>query len=84
MKEKQSSTTEQSVGVVMLPYYGLASWKLGQLLNKTGFKRVFQSGFRIKHLLRGVKYNLGLRVPGVYRIPCGACYIDQTGRTLLA
>ncbi|KAJ4427829.1 hypothetical protein ANN_25608 [Periplaneta americana] len=38
-----------------------------------------------QNLLRPVKDNLGLRTPGVYKIPCecGKCYIGQTGRTIM-
>jgi predicted GIY-YIG superfamily endonuclease len=34
-------------------------------------------------MLRMVKDNLGLKVPGVYRIPCerGKVYVGQTGRS---
>jgi hypothetical protein len=35
-------------------------------------------------VLRSVKHDLGLKVPGVYRIPCecGKVYVGQTGRSM--
>jgi predicted GIY-YIG superfamily endonuclease len=35
-------------------------------------------------MLRSVKDNLGLNVPGVYQIPCecGKVYMGQTGRSI--
>jgi hypothetical protein len=39
-----------------------------------------------RQLLRTAKDNLGLKIPGVYRIPCecGKVYIGQTGRSIEA
>jgi hypothetical protein len=39
---------------------------------------------KFSSLLRSVKDHLGLRTPGVYRIPyeCGRVYIGQTGRSV--
>jgi hypothetical protein len=39
---------------------------------------------KLSSLLRPVKDHLGLRTPGVYRIPCecGRVYIGQTGRSV--
>jgi predicted GIY-YIG superfamily endonuclease len=39
---------------------------------------------KLSSLLRPVKDHLGLRTPGVYRIPCecGRVYIGQTGRSM--
>jgi hypothetical protein len=36
------------------------------------------------HMLRSVKDDLGLNVPGMYRIPCkcGKVYVGQTGRSI--
>jgi hypothetical protein len=39
---------------------------------------------KLSSLLRPIKDHLGLRTPGVYRIPCvcGKVYIGQTGRSV--
>jgi hypothetical protein len=39
---------------------------------------------KLSSLLRPVKDHLGLRTPGIYRIPCecGCVYIGQTGRSV--
>jgi hypothetical protein len=39
-----------------------------------------------RQLLRTAKDNLGLKISGVYRIPCerGKVYISQTGRSIEA
>jgi hypothetical protein len=39
---------------------------------------------KLSSLLRPVKDDLGLRIPGIYRTPCecGRVYIGQTGRSV--
>ena len=45
---------------------------------------MFRPPAKISQLLRPVKDDLGLRTPGIYKIPCecGKVYIGQTGRTV--
>lgn len=72
----------------MLACYGIlsVSAEVGRLVKKVGFKPAFYSGIKIQQLLWRVNDSLGLWVLGVYRVlcSCGACYIGQLGRTVLA
>ena len=54
------------------------------LLSKYDIKAVFHPPAKISQLLRPVKDDLGLRMPGIYKIPCecGKVYIGQTGCTV--
>jgi hypothetical protein len=47
-------------------------------------KSVGLPDMKLSSLLRPVKDHLGLRTPGVYRLPCecGRVYIGQTGRSV--
>ncbi|PSN47874.1 hypothetical protein C0J52_01236, partial [Blattella germanica] len=58
---------------------------IGRLLSKHGIQTAFCPPAKIKNLLRSVKDDLGLRMPGIYKIPCecNKVYIGQTGRTVL-
>ncbi|KAJ4432364.1 hypothetical protein ANN_20983 [Periplaneta americana] len=76
---------EKTKGMAYIPFYGPISGKIGRLLRKHGLKTIHKPPTKIQNLLRPVKDDLGLRTPGVYRIPCecGKCYIGQTGRTIM-
>jgi hypothetical protein len=54
------------------------------VLARHNIKSVGLPHMRLPSLLRPVKVHLGLRTPGVYRIPCecGSVYIWQTGRSV--
>ena len=71
-------------GRAFIPYVGTVSSKIGRLLSKYDIKAVFRPPAKISQLLRPVKDDLGLRTPGIYKIPCecGKVYIGQTGRTV--
>ncbi|KAJ4451394.1 hypothetical protein ANN_02856 [Periplaneta americana] len=77
--------TRGDEGHGILPFYGPISSKIGRLLRKDGIKTIHKPPTKIQNLLRPVKDDLGLRTPGVYKIPCecGKCYIGQTGRTII-
>ncbi|KAJ4430702.1 hypothetical protein ANN_19293 [Periplaneta americana] len=67
-----------------LPFTGKLSGKISRLLHKHGIKTIHKPPPKIRNKVRSVKDDLGLRVPGIYRIPCecDAAYIGQTGRTI--
>jgi hypothetical protein len=70
----------------MLPYQCSISNKIRRLLNKYNIKTVHIPAIKDMHLLRPTKDNLGLRVAGIYCIPCecSKAYIGQAGRTIEA
>jgi hypothetical protein len=60
--------------------------KISRLLTKYNIKTVHVPKKKNRQLLRTTKDDLGLKIPGVYRIPCecGKVYIGQTGRCIEA
>ncbi|KAJ4447511.1 hypothetical protein ANN_09518 [Periplaneta americana] len=61
--------TEETKGMAYIPFYGPISGKIGRLLRKHGIKTIHKPPTKIQNLLRPVKDDLGLRTPGVYKIP---------------
>jgi hypothetical protein len=55
-----------------------------QLLSRHNIKSVAIPPKKVSSFLRPVKDLVGLRTPGVYRVPCecGLVYIGQTGRCI--
>jgi hypothetical protein len=70
----------------VLPYQQAVSNKISRLLTKYNIKAVHVPKKKNRQLLRTVKDDLGLKIPGVYCIPCecGKAYIGQTGRSVEA
>jgi transposase len=70
--------------VVFLPYVGPIYNRISRVLFRHKVKSVGLSPKKVSSFLRPVKENLGLRTPGVYRIPCecGKVFIRQTGRSV--
>jgi hypothetical protein len=60
--------------------------KISRLLTKYNIKTVHVPKKKNRQLLRTAKDDLGLKIPGVYHIPCecGKVYIGQTGRSIEA
>jgi hypothetical protein len=69
--------------IAMLLYQKAVTNKISRLLAK---KTVHIPQKKNIHMLRPVKDDLGLKVPGMYRIPCecGKVYIGQTGKSIEA
>jgi hypothetical protein len=68
----------------MLPYQHCTTNKISRLLAKHNIKTIHIPARTSIHMLGSVKDKLGLKVPGIYRIPCecSKVYIGQTGRTI--
>lgn len=60
----------------MIPFNNTVSTKIGKILGKVGIRMIYNP-----HPTPKDQVDCGLRVPGVYQIPCacGRCYIGQTG-----
>jgi hypothetical protein len=58
--------------------------RISRVLAPHNIKSVGLPHIKLSSILRPVKDHLGLRTPGVYRIPCecGRVYIGQTGRSV--
>jgi hypothetical protein len=69
--------------LAVLHYQQAVSNKISRLLTKYNIKMVHISKKKNRQLLRTVKDDLGLKIPGVYHIPCecGKVHIGQTGRS---
>jgi hypothetical protein len=70
--------------VAFLPFVGTVFNRINRVLVRHNIKSVGWPHMKLFSLLRPVKDHLGLRTPGVYRIPCecGRVYIGQTGRSV--
>jgi hypothetical protein len=85
-KQKPQTKDEKLVGVALLPYQQAITNKISRLLAKHNIRTIHIPKKKNIHMLRPVKDDLGLKVPGVYRIPCecGEVYVGQTGRSVEA
>jgi hypothetical protein len=70
--------------VAFLPFVGTIINHISRKLAQHDIKSVGLPHMKLSSLLRPVKDYLGLRTPGVYRIPCecGRVYIGQTGPSM--
>ncbi|PNF41399.1 hypothetical protein B7P43_G14428 [Cryptotermes secundus] len=70
--------------VAFLPFVGTIFNRISRVLSRHNIKSVGLPPKKISNFLRPVKDHLGLRTPGIYRIPCecGKVYIGQTGRSV--
>jgi hypothetical protein len=70
--------------VAFLPFVGIVFNRISRVLARHNIKSVGLPQMKLSSLLRPVKDHLGLKTPGVYRIPCqcGRIYIWQTGRSV--
>jgi hypothetical protein len=70
--------------VAFLPFVGTIFNLISRVLARHNIKSVGLPNTKLSSLLRPVKDHLGLRTPGVYRIPCecGRACIGQTGRSV--
>jgi hypothetical protein len=67
-----------------LPFVGTVFNRISRVLAQHNIKSVGLPHMKLSSHLHPVKDHLGLRTPGVYRIPCecGRVYIGQTGRSV--
>jgi hypothetical protein len=70
--------------VSFLPFVGTIFNRISRILARHKFKCVGLPNVKLSSLLRPTKDHLGLRTPGVCRIPyeCGRVYIGKTGRSV--
>ena len=78
-KSKDESTT-----TAYIPYTASTYSRLSRMLAKHNIKSVALPPRKIASYLPPVKDALGLKTPGIYRIPCecGKVYIGQSGRSI--
>jgi hypothetical protein len=69
-KQKPESKSENFMGIAVLPYQQAIFNRIGRLLAKYKIRMVHIPKKKNIHMLRPVKDDLGLRVPGTYQIPC--------------
>jgi len=72
------------VSTAYLPYTQTTFGRLSRMLAKHNIKSVALPHRKISSYLPPFKEAIGLRIPGIYRIPCecGIVYIGQSGRTI--
>jgi hypothetical protein len=72
--------------MVMILFHSPVSNKIGRLLGKYNIKMVHIPVRENFSFMRSVKDKLGLKVAGIYCVPCECdkVHIEQTGRTIEA
>lgn len=83
--KKMIESSEKKQSLAMIPYHGAMSARIGCLMGIFGIKTIFHPPLKIQCYLHSIKGDLGLRVPGMYKISCsrGLCYTGQTGCTII-
>ena len=79
-----SPRQKKPIARACLPYVSTVAGKVSRILAKWNIETIHIPPQKLRGELMRVKDNLGLRTPGVYRIPCqcGKVYIGETGRTI--
>ncbi|GFG31913.1 hypothetical protein Cfor_11969 [Coptotermes formosanus] len=74
-------SNDKPTSVALLPYVQITYSRISRMLAKRNISSVGLPPRKISSFLRPVKDDLGLRIFGVYSIPCecGQVYIGQTG-----
>jgi hypothetical protein len=82
-KRKQKENNEKPTATALMPYQQSTSNKISRLLAKY-IRTIHVPAKKTCHMLRPVKDDPGLKLLGVYGIPCecGKTYIGQTNRTI--
>jgi len=75
---------DKPVSTAYLPYTQTTFGSLSRMLTKHNIKSVALPHRKISSYLPPFKEAIGLRTPGIYRIPCecGIVYTGQSGRTI--
>jgi hypothetical protein len=75
---------EEPIAKACIPYVSTISGKLSRILGRHGIQTIHKPHKKLLHDLVKIKDPLGLKTPGVYRIPCecGETYVGETGRTV--
>ena len=75
---------EKPTATAYLPYTAPVSRVIARILGRHNIKTVHLPPRKLGTHLTRIKDQLGLRTPGVYRVPCecGATYIGETGRAI--
>jgi hypothetical protein len=68
----------------MIPFQQAVLNKISRLLAKHNIKAIHIPVKKNIHMLRPVKDKLGLKVAGIYCVPCkcSSVYVGQTGRSI--
>jgi hypothetical protein len=79
-----SKPDEKPTTTAYLPYINNTYGRLSRMLAKYNIKSVALPHRKIASDLSPVKDTIGLKTPGMYRIPCecGSVYIGQSGRSI--
>jgi len=79
---RTAKSKDKPTSTAYIPYTQTTYSQLSRMLAKHNIKSVALPPKKISSYLPPVKDALGLRTPGIYRIPCecGKVYIGQSGR----
>ena len=79
-----NKNNDKPTSIAYLPYTQTTFGRLSRMLSNYNIKSIALPPKEIGNFLPLVKEALGLRIPGVYRVPCecGKVYVGQSGRTI--
>jgi hypothetical protein len=82
-KQRSLIQKEKPAGVAMIPFQQMVSNKISRLLTKHNIKTIHILVKNI-HMLRPIKDKQGLKVAGIYCVPCecSKVYVGQTGTSI--
>ncbi|XP_046401609.1 uncharacterized protein LOC124167669 [Ischnura elegans] len=81
---KVPKTIEEPVARACLPYVSSVSGKISRILRRFNIASIHLPPPKLRDYLVRAKDPVGLKTPGVYRVPCecGEAHIGETGRTI--
>jgi hypothetical protein len=87
LHRRESETAEDKekpLAKACLPFVSTISGKIARILRRYKIETIHKPPTKLKDMLVRAKDPIGLKTPGVYRVPCGCgkSYIGETGRTI--
>jgi len=81
---RTAKTKDKAISTTYSPYTQTTFGRLNRVLAKHNIKSIALPPKKIASYLPPVKETLGLKIPGIYSIPCecGKVYIGQSGRSI--
>ncbi|XP_046382358.1 uncharacterized protein LOC124153306 [Ischnura elegans] len=77
-------TADPPIARACLPYISSVSGKISRILKRNNIQTIHKPPSKIRDILVEAKDPRGLKISGVYRVPCGCgkVYVGETARTI--
>jgi hypothetical protein len=84
LKHMSQIQKEKLAGAAMILFQQVVSNKISRLLAKRNVKTIHTLAKKSIHMLRPIKDKMGLKVAGIYCVPCkcGKVCVGETGRII--